>query len=33
MSTASATKPRGIKLPRRVGRFELSTIIAAAGIR
>jgi branched-chain amino acid transport system permease protein len=32
MSTASVTKPRGLKLPRRVGRFELSTIIAAAGI-
>ena len=32
MSTATATKSRGIKLPRRVGRFELGTIIAAAVI-
>ena len=27
-----ATKPRGLKLPRKVGRFELSTIIAAVAI-
>jgi branched-chain amino acid transport system permease protein len=32
MSTATATRPRGIKLPRRIGRFELSTIVAAAAI-
>ena len=28
MSTASATRPRGIKLPRNVGRFPLGTIVA-----
>ena len=27
-----ATKPRGLKLPRKVGPFELSTIIAAVAI-
>jgi branched-chain amino acid transport system permease protein len=27
-----ASKPRGLKLPRKVGRFELSTIIAAVAI-
>jgi branched-chain amino acid transport system permease protein len=32
MSTATATRPRGIKLPRKVGRFEISTIIAAIAI-
>ncbi len=31
-TTATATKPRGLKLPRKVGRFQLSTIIAAAAI-
>jgi branched-chain amino acid transport system permease protein len=32
MSTASVTRPRGIKLPRQVGRFQLSTIFAAIAI-
>jgi branched-chain amino acid transport system permease protein len=32
MSTASVTRPRGIKLPRQVGRFRLSTIVAALAI-
>ena len=32
MSTASATRPRGIKLPRQVGRYPVGTIVAAAGI-
>jgi branched-chain amino acid transport system permease protein len=32
MSTETATKPRGIRLPRRVGRFDLSTIVAALAI-
>jgi branched-chain amino acid transport system permease protein len=29
MSTTSVTRPRGIKLPRQVGRFQVSTIVAA----
>jgi branched-chain amino acid transport system permease protein len=32
MSTASVTRPRGIKLPRQVGRFQVSTIVAALAI-
>jgi branched-chain amino acid transport system permease protein len=32
MSTASVTRPRGIKLPRKVGRFQVSTIVAALAI-
>jgi branched-chain amino acid transport system permease protein len=31
-TTVSATRPRGIKLPRKVGRFDLSTIVAAVAI-
>jgi branched-chain amino acid transport system permease protein len=31
-TTVSATRPRGIKLPRKVGRFQLSTIVAAVAI-
>ena len=31
-STTTATRPRGVKLPRKVGRFQLSTIIAAVAI-
>jgi branched-chain amino acid transport system permease protein len=32
MSTASVTRPRGLKLPRKVGRFPISTIFAIAAI-
>jgi branched-chain amino acid transport system permease protein len=32
MSTATASKSRGIKLPRKIGRFELSTVIATVAI-
>ena len=30
MSTETATKPRGIKLPRRVGGFPLANVVANA---
>ena len=31
-STSTATRPRGLKLPRNVGRFQLSSIVAAVAI-
>jgi hypothetical protein len=32
MSTETATKPRGLKLPRRVGGFPLGNVVAGVAI-
>jgi branched-chain amino acid transport system permease protein len=32
MSTSTATRPRGLKLPRRVGKFQFGTVVAVVGI-
>ena len=29
MSTATATRPRGMKLPRKIGRFPLGNVVVA----